>query len=118
MESKESIRVFEVLGSPFAITTEDGEKVYEKINSNLKKQAPIQLDFDQIELVVSTFLNASIGQLYGSYDSEFIKTHLSIVNMTPEDLVILEKVINRAKDFFSNKEGFTDLLKDHFSDGE
>ncbi len=114
----QTIRVFDTLGSPFAITTEDGEKVFEKINPILKQQEGVALDFTHIELVVSTFLNASVGQLYGIYNNDFIEAHFSVINMSPEDRVILAKVINTAKAFFSNKDGFSDILKDHFSDDE
>jgi hypothetical protein len=114
----QTIRVFDALGSPFAITTEDGEKVFGKINPILQQQEGVALDFTHIELVVSTFLNASVGQLYGVYDDDFIEAHFSVTNMSPDDREILAKVIKTAKDFFSDKKGFTDILKDHFSDDE
>jgi len=61
------------------------------------------LDFGGIRFITSAFLNASIGQLYAHYSSEFIKQHLSVSNLANDDLILLARVIERAKEYFSDK---------------
>ena len=110
------IEVLKVLGSPFAVSTEDGEKLFILIDESFRKKLPIVVDFEAIYLIVSTFLNASIGQLYGLYSTEFIQQHLSVENMTNEDLGVLKLVTDRAKEYFKDKKGFDKAFKKSFPD--
>lgn len=116
MSSANNIKVRELLNSHFAVSTEDGEKLFELINKDFRKKKNVVVDFSNIELIVSTFLNASIGQLYGLYSTEFIQQYLSVQNMTNEDLAILKKVTDRAKEYFKDKRGFDRVFKKHFPD--
>lgn len=111
-----SIIVSKLLKSHFAVSTEDGEKLFNIINEDFKKKNQVRLDFKNIELIVSTFLNASIGQLYGLYTTEFIQQYLSVQNMANEDLAILKKVTDRAKEYFKDKRGFDKAFKKNLPD--
>ena len=113
-ESIKEIKVYQLLDSPFAVSTEEGEKLFKLINESFRKQIDVIIDFREIELIVSTFLNASVGQLYGLYPIEFIQQHLSISNMSNEDLGILKKVTDRAKEYFRDKRGFNKVFNKHF----
>lgn len=112
-----TISVFETLKSPFAISTEEGNELYKQIDIQLKGGAFVQLDFSHIDLIVSTFLNAAIGQLYSKYDSDFLQKHLTVAHLSNDDLTILKKVTDRAKDYFANKGDFEDFMNNHFSNG-
>jgi hypothetical protein len=118
MESStmEEIKISEVLSSTFAVSTDGGEKVFVLINGGFQKDWHVVVDFQNIDLIVSTFLNAAIGQLYGVYTTEFIQSHLAIKNMTNEDLDVLKKVTDRAKIYFSDMKGFDKVFKKHFPD--
>jgi hypothetical protein len=96
------------------ISTEEGEQLFSLIEQELRKSNNVTLDFSNINIIVSTFLNASIGQLYGKYDSDFIKEHLTVENMSSEDLAVLKKVTDRAKEYFSDKNNLEDFFKKHF----
>lgn len=111
-----NIKVSQLLNSFFAVSTEGGEKLFEAIDQNFKAQKSVIVDFEKIELIVSTFLNASIGQLYGVYTTEYIQQHLSVKNMTNDDLDILKKVTDRAKEYFKDKRGFDRAFKKNFPD--
>jgi hypothetical protein len=113
-----NIVVSDIVRSPFAISTEEGSQLFYIMDRLFTESKDVCLDFKDINIIVSTFLNASIGQLYSKYDSAFLKEHLVVVNMTRDDLNILKKVTDRAKEYFANKEGFENTLKDHFPDGE
>lgn len=110
------IKIRDLLNSSFAVSTEDGEKIFTLINANFKKSNDVIIDFAEIDLIVSTFLNAAIGQLYGLYPTEFIQKYLSVTNISNEDLVILKKVTDRAKEYFKDKKGFDKVFNKHFPD--
>jgi hypothetical protein len=98
------ISIFEHIGSSAAVSSEDGELLFERIIKALENDVRVILDFNNIELITSTFLNAAIGQLYSKYDSPFLRNHLKVNNLSNEDLNLLKKVVDRAKDYFKDKE--------------
>lgn len=106
------LKVKDIIGSSYASATDHGDLIFKKIDSLFKQSEEVIIDFDEIDIIVSTFLNASIGQLYGYYTSEFIRTHLKVKNMSNDDLNILKKVIERAREYFRDKEGFEDVIKE------
>jgi len=99
-----TINVFEKIGSTAAVSSEDGALLFKLISKALKNEAKVILDFNNVELITSTFLNAAIGQLYSSFESPFLRGHLSVKTMAEDDLVLLKKVVDRAKEYFENKE--------------
>ena len=111
-----TINIYNILQSPFAVSTDDGERIFKLIDQNFKKDKYVIVDFTSIELIVSTFLNASIGQLYGSYSTRIIQENLSIENMSNEDLGILKKVTDTAKAYFKDKKVFDKEYNKHFPD--
>ncbi len=106
-----TIRVKDIIGTSYASATEHGDLLFQKVDSYFKSDEEITLDFDEIDIIVSTFLNASIGQLYGFYSSDFIKNHLKVKNMSNDDLNVLRKVIERAREYFKDKDGFEEIVK-------
>ncbi len=106
------ISIFEQIGSNAAVSSEDGELLYKRIVKGLEEDVIVILDFMNIELVTSTFLNAAIGQLYNRYDSPFLRGHLKVENLAKEDLELLKKVIERAKEYFKDKEKMEKNIKE------
>lgn len=112
------VNIFELISSHAAVSTDDGDKLYERINKILQSKNKAVLDFNNIELITSTFLNSSIGKLYGYYESSFIKDHLSIENLSDDDILLLKKVIDRAKEYFFEKEKVEKGIRETFKDDE
>lgn len=56
------------------------------------------------------FLNSAIGRLYRDYDDKFVHDHLKILNLHKDNQFILDRVVQRAKDFYSNLELITEVL--------
>lgn len=110
------IIIFEKIGSSAAVASNDGERLFKIISSAFEKNLSIVLDFNNIELITSTFLNAAIGQLYDKYDSPFINKHLKVENMAPEDKMILKKVVIRAKEYFKDRAKMENSLKEAMGD--
>lgn len=110
------IEVDKLLKSSFAVSTEEGEKLFNIIEMEINYGNNVVIDFENIELIVSTFLNASIGQLYGLFSTEIIQNHLTVRNISNEDLGILKLVTDRAKEYFKDKKGFENVFKKNFPD--
>lgn len=110
------ISIFEQIGSNAAVSSEDGELLHNRILKGFKEDTIALLDFMNIELITSTFLNAAIGQLYNSYNSLFLRAHLKVENLAKEDLELLKKVVERAKEYFNDKEKMEKNIKEVLGD--
>ena len=110
------INIFDVVGSKAAVSTEDGDRLFETINAFLEKDFEVVLDFANIDTLITTFLNAAIGQLYSKYDSPFLREHLSVSNLQPEDRVRMVKAIERAKEYFRDKDNLEKDIREAFGD--
>ncbi len=111
------VNIFEQIGSSAAVSSEDGEILYKRIMKGLtEKDIIIKLDFANIELITSTFLNAAIGQLYSQFDSPFLRERLKVDNLSKEDLELLKKVVERAKEYFKNKAKMDASIKEALGD--
>ena len=94
------VPVYDFIG-PLCVSTEDGEKLYEKIVPLLVLETPVVLSFENVEIIISAFLNASVGCLYGELPEETIRKFLSVEGMQEDDLDMLEQVVDNAKKYFS-----------------
>ncbi len=110
------INIFDVVGGKAAVSTEDGERLFQTIIAFLEKDVEVVLDFVNIETLTSTFLNAAIGQLYSKFESPFLLEHLSVSNLQPEDKELMVKIIERAKEYFKDKENVEDSIREALDD--
>lgn len=106
------ICVSDIIGGFAAVATDDGEKLFGEISYTLSKKEVAVLDFQKINTLTSTFLNSSIGQLYSKYESPFLQVHLKVLNMSQEDMAQLKKVIERAKQYFKDRESIEKPVKE------
>ena len=103
MKPTVKINIQETLGKTKAISTEDGNKIFTIIKMNFISEKKVELDFSNIQLIITAFFNAAIGQLYSEYESAFLQENLYITNITKEDILTLKYAIDRAKEFFNDK---------------
>jgi len=97
------IKITDIVGDNLCISSEDGEKVYQKIVEALKEGERISLSFEGVQDLTSAFLNAAVGPLYNSdFSEQFISENLKPIKATNEDLYLLKRVVDRAKEFFKN----------------
>lgn len=106
------IKIFDEIGDR-ATDMQQGDIIYKKIISGFSANETVEIDFSEMNTILSTFLNNAIGALYQNYSSEFLNKNLKVTNLCPEDLFILKRVITRAKDFYSNPQNITDTLNDN-----
>jgi hypothetical protein len=62
------------------IDHEDGSRLYHALKSILNKGGDALIDFSDVEIVTSSFLNTSFRILILEYDQSYLKAHLHIKN--------------------------------------
>lgn len=122
MSNKEiKINIYNEVGGSAAVSDTDGQKVFEKINKALKTGNSVVLDFLNIDMVISAFLNTAAGQLYKeNYDVEYLRNNIKVANMNNDDKEILATVLKRAKEYYQNPEYRKNLekaLKEELNNG-
>ena len=105
-----NIRVFDEIGNNAAVSSDDGSKIFEKIEKAIKNNIAINLNFMNIEFLTTAFLNAAIGQLYSTFSGDVLNEKLAITHISEEDKTTFLKVIKRAKEYFANKDEFTTTI--------
>ena len=109
MSQSTVISVRDVVGSEFCTASEDGEKVHDVIVATLRQGKTVRLSFKQVRDLTSAFLNTAVGQLYNEYSEAEIKDRLMPpTHASKDDLVLLKRVVDRAKAFFKQPDTFTD----------
>ncbi len=116
-EKLKVISLFEIVGDGHCTASEDGDKVYTKIKSALEEGKKVRLSFSRVEDLTSAFLNSAVGQLYGKFSEDKIKESL----LPPDDagkdqLFLLKRVVDRAKEFFKEPERFRAATKEVLGD--
>jgi len=97
-----TLRVYEVVGSSLCVASLDGQKVFEQIQQALKDGKKVRLSFQNVESLTSAFLNAAVGQLYGVFSHDILKENLSVKDIEKDDLGLLKRVIDTAKQYFKD----------------
>lgn len=113
-----TISIFQVVGSPLCVASGDGQKVFERIKHAVKAGRSVNLSFENVTALTSAFLNAAIGQLYGTFDESRIRSHVNIVDIEKSDLGLLIAVIRTAKVYFKNKEDFDLAIREELGEDE
>ena len=122
MDSNEiKINIYNEVGGSAAVSDTDGQKVFDKINMALKAGNSVLLDFVNIDMVISAFLNTAVGQLYKEdYTVEFLRSNVKTTNMKKDDRDILATVLKRAKEYYQNpeyREKLDEALKEELDNG-
>ena len=108
-----AVSVFEVVGSRLCVASDDGQRVFDQIAAAFRQGHRVRLSFLNVETLTSAFLNAAIGQLYGpEFGEEFVRAHLEIVDMAPEDVERLKRVVDTAKLYFKDPARFESVARD------
>jgi Icc-related predicted phosphoesterase len=96
------LSVFEIVGSPFCVASDDGQKVHDRLAVALKEGHGVRLSFHNVTIVTSAFLNAAIGQLYGEFSEDQIRSLLNVSDIAADDLALLRRVVETAKQYFAD----------------
>lgn len=101
-----TISPYEIVGSPLCVASDDGQRIFQRIAAALKEGRTVTVSFRNVTSLTSAFLNAAIGQLYGSFSQEEIRARLKVKDMAPADLALLKRVVETAKEYFKDPERF------------
>lgn len=104
MNESITLSVFEIVGSSLCVASDDGEKVYQRIEKAVRQGRSVAVSFLNVTSLTSAFLNAAIGQLYGEFSENEIRAKLAVKDMDPDDLALLKRVVETAKAYFRNPE--------------
>ena len=106
MDSKITLRVSDILGSPLCISAEDGQRIFDKLQPLLKEGRQIEVSFERITVLISLFLNAAIGQLYGSFSDDEIRSHIKVTGLDNDDMEMLRRVKENAQNYYARPEEY------------
>ena len=98
------LKIVNVINSEFAVSPEDGDSVFNLIKEKVDFKEKIVIDFSNIDIITTAFLNNAIGKLYNIYDKEKLNQYISMKNISKSDLDLVKKVIERAKIKFSKED--------------
>jgi hypothetical protein len=119
MPDKIPLKIYDVVGGPIWVATDDGQKVYEKIVAAFKAGRAVELSFANRENLITAFLNASIGQLYsGEYTDDFLTENLSLTEISEDDRAMLKRAIDNAKRYFANRSAFDAVWNEEVGNDE
>lgn len=104
----------DAISSSQAISLDDACVVYQRLSSYFEQGQDVVVDFSGIDLVISAFLNRAFGDLYGQFSESYVRDRLKIENIQEDDLRIFKRVIDRAKDYYQDKEKASNRLGDVF----
>jgi len=85
----------------------EGQDVLEAITHNLMSDTAVELSFSGVDFTRITlpFLHNAIGRLYQCFDSDTVKTLLSIGGLDQDDMEIVKRVIDNAKKYYQLMHG-------------
>ena len=110
------ISLFEVVGSPFCVASDDGQKVHDRLDTVLKADCDVILSFRNVTALTAAFLNAAVGQLYGTFSEEKIRSLLKVEDAEQEDLALLKRVVDNAKLYFKDPERYNQVVREVLGD--
>ena len=112
MKREMQISVYEVVGSPLCVASDDGQKVHDRLAVVIGAGHCALLSFHNVSTLTSAFLNAAIGQLYGPFSEGQIRSLLKVEEMAPEDVALLKRVVETAKLYFKDPQRFDQVVRE------
>ena len=105
------ISMFEVVGGPFCVASDDGQRVHKYLDAALKANRDVVLSFHNVTALTAAFLNAAIGQLYGTFSEEKIRSRLKVEDAEKDDLALLKRVVDNAKLYFKDPKRYNQAIR-------
>jgi len=88
------IKLVEHVGAHCA-SIDDGQKVYSMLAPEFQKGNPVELDFEEVQSILTPFLHNCIGRLLSEYEKETVMERLVLCNLSTEHLQQLNLYIDR-----------------------
>ncbi len=98
------IKIIDEVSLRQGATPDEGMPIYTKIIDCLEKGDNVTLDFDQVELVTTAFLNVIIGRLYEKYTGDELSQRVKFRNLTQGIALRIKAVADTAKAYYKQQE--------------
>lgn len=116
-ESIEFINATKLAGSKFCVSCENGQELYQAIETALRCGKKAYVSFRDASEISSAFLESAIGKLYqGKFTKEELEEKLFIHDLSEDDKFILEMVIDRIEDYCKNRDYFELVINEVLSE--
>ena len=112
------ISMFEVVGSPFCVASDDGQKVHKHLDAALRTNQKVALSFHNVTALTAAFLTAAVGELYGTFSEEKIRSLLKVEDAEPADIALLDRVIRNTKLYFEDPKRFNQAVREVMGDDD
>ena len=114
----ENIRIsmLEVVGSPFCVASDDGQKVHKHLDAALRANQDVVLSFHNVTALTAAFLTAAVGELYGTFSEEEIRSLLKVEDIEQDNLALLNSVIKDAKLYFKDPKRYNQAIREVLED--
>ena len=110
------ISLFEIVGSPFCVASDDGQKIHNHLDAALRVNQEVVLSFRNVTALTAAFLNTAIGQLYGTFGENHIRDLLRVEDAEQDDLALLKRVVDNAELYFKNPKRYDRVVRDVLED--
>ena len=117
MSENIKISLFEIMDSPFCVASDDGQKIHDCLDAALKANQGVVLSFRNVTALTAAFLNAAIGQLYGTFSEEQIQALLKVEDAEQDNLALLKRVVDNAKLYFKDPKRYAQFVREAMEDG-
>lgn len=118
MSENIQISMFEVVGSSFCVAVDDGQKIHKHLDAALRANQEVVLSFHNVTALTTPFLTAAVGELYGTFSEEKIRSLLKVEDIKPNDLAFLKSVIRGAKLYFKDPQRFNQVIQEVMGDDD
>ena len=106
------ITISVITGTPDCVATTDGQKVHDQIASNLRAGNIVHVSFLGVKSIITAFLNAAIGQLYGEFKEDEISGKIFLIDAKADDIEKVRRVVAGAKLYFKDKKKFEEAKRE------
>ena len=106
------INIYDILGYAGPLAEHHGKKISELIAEALNSDKKVILSFKHLKELNWSFIKGAIAKLYESFPEEKIESSISLVDIPPEDVELIEEVVETKKEFMKNPEKSKEPMSD------
>ena len=93
----------DIINSEYAVSSEQGELVYNSFIKDFRNGALIELDFLSIKTTIAPFFYSCYGILFKNFSLEEVEQKIKFINTTKSTKIIIKIVKDISLDFYQNK---------------
>lgn len=101
MTAAVAVRVVDAVG-PHCLTMDDGQRVFQALQSKLSGGDSVVLDFSGVDVIASPFMNAAVGQLLQAMTTVELRKRITFEHLSEVGRDVLERVVHNSSEYYSN----------------